>query len=271
MSTAKSSVEYLMPLKQPAAVKLELVSAAETLDESGGAVAPSRIEHLRIMSYLNWCGRGHPLRDDWTDWFHSETLRRQRIREAAYFRWINRGKPNRDDWADWFIAEASEDTFRNLINFTMQHQQQTNWCWSATAASVAVFFDSATSWTQCSLANAELGRNDCCGTGASGACNVGWYLDLALRRADDHLSSMLSRSASMLEIKTEIDSDRPMCLRVAWQGGGAHFLAIDGYNRDLDMLSVDDPWYGASDVTASTLRSSYQGTGTWTHTYWTQA
>ncbi len=275
MSTAKSSLEYLTPPAQtsapPAAATLEIVTAVETLEETGGALAPNRIEHLKTMSYLNWCGRGRPLRDDWNDWFHSEALRRQRIREAAYFRWINRGKPLRDDWTDWFPSEASEDTFRNLIGFTMQHQQQTNWCWSATATSVAAFFDTNTSWTQCSLANAELSRNDCCGAGASGPCNQPWYLDLALRRADDHLANMLWRPSTMLEIKNEIDNDRPMCLRVGWQGGGGHFLAIDGYNRDLDMVSVDDPWFGPSDVTATTLNSSYQGTGSWTHSYWTQA
>lgn len=65
------------------------------------------IEYLKNMAYLNWCGRGNPAHDDWTDWFHAEELRRQQLRETAYFHWINRGQPSRDDWADWFWAEKT--------------------------------------------------------------------------------------------------------------------------------------------------------------------
>lgn len=58
------------------------------------------------MAYLNWCGRGKPAHDDWTDWFHAEELLKQEIREAAYFHWINRGQPLWDPWADWLSAES---------------------------------------------------------------------------------------------------------------------------------------------------------------------
>ena len=59
--------------------------------------------------------------------------------------------------------------------------------------------------------------------------------------------------------------------RTAWSGGGAHFLAIIGYRLRNDMLAVDDPWYGKSDVAYATFNSSYQGSGSWTHSYFTRA
>ncbi|MBX3307420.1 MAG: hypothetical protein KF751_15360 [Nitrospira sp.] len=34
----------------------------------------TRLERLRYMAYLNWCGRGRPAYDDWTDWFHAERI-----------------------------------------------------------------------------------------------------------------------------------------------------------------------------------------------------
>jgi hypothetical protein len=37
------------------------------------------------------------------------------------------------------------------------------------------------------------------------------------------------------------------------------------------MVHVDDPIYGPSDVTYSTLETAYQGSGTWTHSYYTKA
>ena len=68
------------------------------------------------------------------------------------------------------------------LGFNMQSQQQTNWCWAATSTSTAVYYNATTTWTQCTVANGETGRTDCCGTGGSGACNVYGFLDTALTR-----------------------------------------------------------------------------------------
>ena len=71
----------------------------------------------------------------------------------------------------------------------------------------------------------------------------------------------------MNDVTQEINNNRPLCVRIGWSGGGGHFVAIDGYNKGLDMVAVDDPWYGASDVDLSVFQTSYQGSGSWTHSY----
>jgi hypothetical protein len=152
----------------------------------------------------------------------------------------------------------------------IQHQQQTNWCWAAVATSIALFYDPASTWTQCAVANGELGRNDCCGTGASGPCNVYGFLASSLTRVG-HLDHWTGSTTSFTDVRTEIDGGRPLCLRTAWSGGGAHFLAIIGYRNLVEMLAVDDPWYGKSDIAYATFATSYQGSGSWTHSYFTQA
>jgi hypothetical protein len=155
------------------------------------------------------------------------------------------------------------------LGFQMQIQQQTNWCWAAVATSVALYYDPSSTWTQCAVANGQLGRTDCCGTGASGACNVYGFLDDALTRV-----SHFDRSdgvAAFQSVDDEIDTGRPVGLRVAWSGGGAHFLAIIGYLEDVqNYVAVDDPIYGKSDVTYDTLKTGYQGSGSWTHTFYTK-
>lgn len=156
------------------------------------------------------------------------------------------------------------------LDFAMQHQQQTNWCWAAVSTSVALFYDAASTWTQCAVANGELGRSDCCGTGASGPCNVYGFLGSSLTRVG-HLDHQSGASATLADVQAEVDAGRPLCVRTAWSGGGAHFLAIIGYRMLDDMLAVDDPWYGASDVDYTTFSSSYQGSGSWTHSYFTRA
>jgi len=156
------------------------------------------------------------------------------------------------------------------LDFHMQYQQQRNWCWAAVATSVAQFYDPASAWTQCALANGELGRDDCCGPGASGPCNVYGYLDSSLDRVGrlDHWSP---GTATFAQSQAETDGGRPLGVRTAWSGGGSHFLCIIGYQIIDNMLAVDDPFFGRSDVDYATFAGSYQGSGKWTDTYYTRA
>jgi hypothetical protein len=153
----------------------------------------------------------------------------------------------------------------------MQSQQQPNWCWAAVATSVAQFYNSATSWTeQCDLASAELVKS-CCPAGSNAACDIPWYLDSALARVG-HYNTYGTGPAPLPIIKTEIDNNRPLGVRVAWSGGGAHFVAISGYATSPggDVVTIDDPIHARSTLLLSTFQSSYRGTGSWTHSYWTK-
>jgi hypothetical protein len=59
---------------------------------------------------------------------------------------------------------------------------------------------------------------------------------------------------------------------VAWSGGGGHFVAISGYatSPSGDIVTIDDPIQARSTLLLSTFQSSYQGTGSWTHSYRTK-
>jgi hypothetical protein len=179
------------------------------------------------------------------------------------------------DHLDVFVVGTDQhiDTcwWEDEIYFTMEHQLESNWCWAATSTSVAKFYDPDSTWTQCLVANNQTGRTDCCGSGASGACNVYGFLDKALT-AVGRLQSWSGSVASTSQIETEVTFARPLCLRVAWSGGGAHFLAIKGQysTNGTDYVTVDDPIYGLSNVAYNTLKTAYQGSGSWTHTYFTK-
>jgi hypothetical protein len=155
--------------------------------------------------------------------------------------------------------------------FSMQPQQESNWCWAAVSASVALFYEPASTWTQCLVANNQTGRSDCCGSGASGPCNVDGFLDKALT-AVGRLNQVVGGVATTGQIEGEVTYARPLGIRVAWSGGGAHFLCIMGQYSDgvTDYVTVDDPIYGRSNVTYAALQTAYQGVGTWTHTYYTK-
>jgi Papain-like cysteine protease AvrRpt2 len=161
----------------------------------------------------------------------------------------------------------------HLLSLSVPHQLEDNWCWAATSDGINHFYDPSSTWTQCEIANSELGRTDCCGSGASGPCNVYGYLDQALTIVGN-FKTVADQAATFSEVVTELIADRPLGVRVAWAGGGAHFLAIGGYLSWFGLFEsvhVEDPWYGPSDVAFSTLQSSYQGSGSWTNTYWTKS
>ena len=154
--------------------------------------------------------------------------------------------------------------------FTMQAQQQSNWCWAAVSTSVSHFYDSTSSWTQCEVANTQLGRTDCCGAGASGACNVYGYLDQGLQEVG-HFDHLQNGTVTFQVLRNEIVASRPLGIRVAWSGGGAHFIAAIGAEEG-DLVLVGDPGSGANSlVDYATLETSYSGSGTWTHSYFTKS
>ncbi|MCA9653470.1 MAG: hypothetical protein H6712_22875 [Myxococcales bacterium] len=65
-----------------------------------------------------------------------------------------------------------------------------------------------------------------------------------------------------------------MCTRVAWNGGGAHFMAITGYGYPADdpaevTIWIQDSIYGTTSMLLSEYPGQYHSGGTWTHTYYT--
>ena len=157
------------------------------------------------------------------------------------------------------------------LNFTMQHQCQDLWCWAATTVSVAAYYDPESDWTQCAMVNAEKKLTTCCDDGSSDDCDQPHVLDAPLSRADVFERKQRG-SVSYDVIRQEIDAGRPLALRIRWSDGKGHFVVIEGYQSFGDeWVAVEDPWDGDHDIPFSGLtKGMYQGTGAWTHTYFTR-
>ena len=156
----------------------------------------------------------------------------------------------------------------NPLGFTMQPQQQTQWCWAAASVSVNLYYHPTSGQTQCAVANTAMGQTTCCNDGSTAQCNQPWFLDQALQIVGN-LNAVRSGKAAFKKLKPEIDQCRPFCLRIAWNGGGGHFVAVYGYSSR--HLNVGDPWYGNSVVTYDSFPDTYQGGGVWTDSYTTKA
>lgn len=163
------------------------------------------------------------------------------------------------------------------LNFLMQPQQQPEWCWAAIGASVAQFFQDSPALTQCQIVNSCLGKTTCCSDGAGVECDQTFYLEKSLGVGGNFVNVM--EGAQTLEtIRAQISGGNPMCARIQWSSGGAHFIVIAGVGPDSPqgddqtLITVEDPELsaGSSQITYQTLKSGYRGTGTWTHSYFTR-
>jgi Papain-like cysteine protease AvrRpt2 len=154
---------------------------------------------------------------------------------------------------------ANESFFLTMadqqINFAMQHQEQTLWCWDAASVSVAAFYDPATGWTQCSLANAELSRNDCCvAAGQVSPCNQGRWPDTALQRIG-HLNQRQNNALTSVQLGAQIAKSAPVVVNIAWQGGGGHIAAIRGRSQPAASSTSAWPIRGTATPTSPTTPS----------------
>ena len=156
----------------------------------------------------------------------------------------------------------------NPLGFTMQHQEQTQWCWSATSVSVNLYYHPTSGRTQCAVVNSHLGQTTCCTNGSTAQCNQPAVLSDVLTLVGN-LNAVTSTKESLAKVKGEIDACRPVCLRIGWNGGGGHFVAI--YGHSSNNIDIGDPWYGNSVQDYTAMPGSYHGGGSWTHTYTTKS
>ncbi len=113
-----------------------------------------------------------------------------------------------------------------VLNFNMEMQPQSNWCWAATSKSISHFYATFLNpWTQCKIAGAELSLS-CCTNPVPGPCNIPWYLDRALTRTQNFVE--LKGVMTWESVKAEIDKGLIVGTRIGWDGGGGHFMAIYG-------------------------------------------
>ena len=151
-------------------------------------------------------------------------------------------------------------------------QEQSNWCWCATSLGVHQYYEAGDSTTQCQAANAILGRTDACTDPGSSDVNTPYFLDRALDHFQNLGNPTIEGALDFADVESEIDAQTPLGARIGWAGGGGHFMVIAGYLADATpMIAIDDPIFGKTDITYSAFCTTYQGNGSWTHSYKTKS
>lgn len=154
--------------------------------------------------------------------------------------------------------------------FPIQTQLEVEWCWAAVAASVDNYFNPFASLPQCRIATNVLGKDACSDPEAS---NISATLQKALKVVD-RLRGIQARQLTFDELRGELDAGHPVCVRIAWHGGGAHFVVISGYYvspTGVRTVEVSDPWYPNSTRDFDQFPEGYHGGGDWTASFLVKA
>ena len=82
--------------------------------------------------------------------------------------------------------------------------------------------------------------------------------------------SPIAAPISFSDIQNEITSGRPLGARIAWSGGGAHFVALSGFDATNQRLLIADPLWGVADYSYADFCNAYRAPGnSWSHAYLT--
>jgi hypothetical protein len=82
--------------------------------------------------------------------------------------------------------------------------------------------------------------------------------------------AMFNTYLDFASIQSWIDQQLPLGARILWPQGGAHFVALSGYQvfaSGEQKVLVQDPLYGPSLQDYSSLRGQYIYHGSWNDTY----
>ncbi|HTB16804.1 MAG TPA: papain-like cysteine protease family protein, partial [Bryobacteraceae bacterium] len=188
------------------------------------------------------------------------------------------------------IPPADVEATPRARAFLMQNQGESDWCWAAVAVSINNFLDpqpnattvgAAPTWTQGQLATQLLAQEmqwdppvDC-SVDPNLRCDKTAALDVALTITKNLMDggARFNEYLDFASIQKWLDLQLPIGARIVWPNGGAHFIALSGYQTFANgeqKVMVEDPLYGTSLQDYSSLLGQYVHYGTWQDTYLVQ-
>jgi hypothetical protein len=155
-----------------------------------------------------------------------------------------------------------DPNWKIIPNFTLNPQQASNWCWIATSLDAFKFYEPSHTGTQCALAGALLFQNEqeCCHSPIPNKCDRPGLPSAALQFLKVFASAKPVNNLTYPEVKTEIDSNRPIILGYTEQNQSVgHAVLILGYGEEkgVGYVWVGDPARGFGSAKFSDLLFTY--------------
>ncbi len=153
--------------------------------------------------------------------------------------------------------QANDNQWERLP-FQVERQIRPHVCWAAIASAVSRFYSPDNYLTQEELIEQAFGQG----------ANKFWYPEAALKLAGNYREKC-ARPLTFAELSAEIHNWRVVVVRIWWEFGGGHLVAIAGVSQQAE-LAVEDPMNGPSICPYDVFIQKYLGAGRWSHSYLTQ-
>ncbi len=143
----------------------------------------------------------------------------------------------------------------NPLNFTIEQQICSEWCWAAVASAVCKCYNDPDAPSQRDVVDIVLGApsgSHCnCEQDPSSPCNAPMSLPSVLDQVG-HARDDTGRSMTFEQVVAEIDRQRPIVVQVALDdlAASSHAISIYGYGNDRTVL-IADPMHPDDKITVS--------------------
>lgn len=157
-----------------------------------------------------------------------------------------------------------------VLDMQLEKQLWDRWCWASIASCVGRYYQTA-DWDQLEIACKVLKRD--CSQITKDKINQSLYnktctLDKALDLVKCYSHWSLGKP-TFERVQHEIRNNRPVCFRIEWHSGGAHYALIKGYNIATGRVYIEDSLHGSSRQLFSSFPRVYiTFGGVWTDTFW---
>jgi len=154
------------------------------------------------------------------------------------------------------------------MQYQVDTQEQTFWCWAAVAQSVRAYFAPRSPLSQCEVATETLRRFEnprlnCCRDPVP--CDIPYYLDRALTQVG-HLNFVYPAPLSWNDVRyVTRQMNRPLCAYLASASSGHYVVITDAFLANgaeyLLVHDPDDPFRGAVQIAYDQFRLNYAMSG----------
>jgi hypothetical protein len=130
-------------------------------------------------------------------------------------------------------------------------QQNSMWCWAASGQMCMTFLGATVDVSQCTQANNEFGKTNCCNNPTSSPClNGGWP---EFSKYGFSAQTTNNTALSWAQIQTQIGClNKPIAFSWHWTRGGGHMMVITGY-----AIIDGENWVFINDPGAPNVGSQY--------------
>ncbi|SES12461.1 papain-like cysteine protease family protein [Actinokineospora terrae] len=162
----------------------------------------------------------------------------------------------------WLVSSPA--SAQAAAAFTMQAQQQTNWCWAASGTSIAASHGVNVSQNNfCALAKNRSTGTQCPNDQADLAQVRNGFSRLGFSSPGSYVYNTISYSA----VQSQLNAAQPIETRILWKSGGGHMHVLYGFDSAKSWVYWGDPWpdnyrYNWATYSYYVNNSSFS----WTHT-----